>query len=278
MMDLKESHLSLRDALEKANDGETILLEDKTYFEKIELNKKNITLIGQPNTKITFDAHAGMIIPLSLGGDGVKKFTTTTSATFRVKEGADGFKAFGITFENAHKVGSDLEGAQAVAFKSEINDLTIDNCRFLGAQDTLYIDLGKNNTISSSYIEGDIDFIFGSADCTFNNCEIVGLNKDKVYFTAPSTYFDNKKGFHFKYCKFKTEAPKSYLGRCWFPGGAKKAVYPRLILKSCELSGNIELDLIAMKPTDERIYELRIKNSLHNNLLVNLDLVKYMKG
>ena len=82
MMDLKESHLSLRDALEKAKDGETILLEDKTYFEKIELNKKNITLIGQPNTKITFDAHAGMIIPESLGGDGVKKFTTTTSATF----------------------------------------------------------------------------------------------------------------------------------------------------------------------------------------------------
>jgi len=274
MLDLKKLNLSLKEALDRVNDGEVILLDNKTYFEKIELTKKNITLIGQENTKISFGAHSGMIIPLNLGGDGVKTFTTTTSATFRVKEGADGFKAFGITFENSYKMGNDTKGAQAVAFKSEINDLSIDNCKFLGAQDTLYIDLGKNNKINSSYIEGDVDFIFGSADCTFNNCEIVGLNKDNVFFTAPSTYHDNKKGFHFKYCIFKTDAPKTYLGRAWYPSGAKKPVYPRLILKNCKLMGNIELDLIQMNPTDKRIYELRIKNSLLNNNELNLDIVK----
>ncbi len=274
MLDLKKEHLTLKEALNIAKDGEVILLENKTYYEKIELSKKNITLIGQEKTTISFDAHSGLTIPKTLGGDGVKKFTTTTSATFRVKEGADGFKAFGITFENGYKRGNDEKGAQAVAFKSEINDLTIDSCRFLGAQDTLYIDNGKNNKITSSYIEGDVDFIFGSADCTFNNCEIVGLNREFVYFTAPSTYQDNKKGFHFKYCKFKTEAPKAYLGRCWFPGGARKPVYPRLILKKCEIKGNIELDLIPMTEKDPRTYELRIKDSTFNNNLIDFDIIK----
>ncbi len=274
MLDLKKMHLSLKEALDIAKDGEVILLENKTYFEKIELKKKNITLIGQDKTAISFGAHSGMIIPTNLGGDGEKKFRTTTSATFRVLEGADGFKAFGITFENSYKRGSDGEGGQAVAFKSEINDLTIENCRFIGAQDTLYIDDGRNNKITNSYIEGDVDFIFGSADCTFNNCEIVGLNREFVYFTAPSTYQDNKKGFHFKYCKFITEAPKAYLGRCWFPGGAKKPVYPRLILKKCNLKGNIELDLIQMNDNDPRTYELRIKDSLFNNVETDFDIIK----
>lgn len=274
MLDLKKLNLSLKEALDRVNDGEVILLDNKTYFEKIELTKKNITLIGQENTKISFGAHSGMIIPSNLGGDGVKTFTTTTSATFRVKEGADGFKAFGITFENSYKMGNDTKGAQAVAFKSEINDLSIENCKFIGEQDTLYIDNGKNNKISSSYIEGDIDFIFGSADCTFSNCEIVGLNRKRVYFTAPSTLLDNKKGFHFKYCTFKSEAPLAHLGRPWYPRSATKEIYPRLILKNCKLYGNINLDLIKMNEKDLRLYELRIKKSIINNLEVNLDIVK----
>ncbi len=273
MLDLNLLKISLKDALKIANEGETILLENKTYNEKIEIDKKNITLIGDELTKISFNAYSGMVIPYDLGGDGKETFRTTTSATVRIKEGADGFKAFGITFENSYKR-DENEDRQAVAFKSEINDLSIENCKFIGEQDTLYIDNGKNNKISSSYIEGDIDFIFGSADCTFSNCEIVGLNRKKVYFTAPSTLLDNKKGFHFKYCTFKSEAPLAHLGRPWYPTSATKEIYPRLILKNCKLYGNINLDLIKMNEKDLRLYELRIKKSIINNLEVNLDIVK----
>ena len=273
MLDLNLLKISLKDALKIANEGETILLENKTYNEKIEIDKKNITIIGDELTKISFNAYSGMVIPYDLGGDGKETFRTTTSATVRIKEGADGFKAFGITFENSYKREED-EDRQAVAFKSEINDLSIENCKFIGEQDTLYIDNGKNNKISSSYIEGDIDFIFGSADCTFSNCEIVGLNRKRVYFTAPSTLLDNKKGFHFKYCTFKSEAPLAHLGRPWYPTSATKEIYPRLILKNCKLYGNINLDLIKMNEKDLRLYELRIKKSIINNLEVNLDIVK----
>ena len=273
MLDLNILKISLKEAIDKAIDGDVIILENKTYNEKIELDKKNITLIGEKLTKITYNAHSGMIIPDELGGNGIDKFTTTTSATFRVKEGADGFKAFGITFENSYKR---LEGTsgQAVAFKSEINDLTIDNCRFIGMQDTLYIDGGRNNKISSSYIEGDIDFIFGSSDCTFNNCEIVGLNSEYLYFTAPATFKDFKKGFHFKYCKFITDAKIGYIGRPWYPTKSKMPVYPRLIIKNCEMVGNINLDLIQMNPTDPEKYEFRIKKTKVNNVITDLDIVK----
>ncbi len=273
MFELKNTNMSLKEALDFVSDGETICLENKTYYEKIDLYKKNITLIGQENTKISYNAFSGMIIPKEFLGDGVLKYSTTTSSTFRVHKGADGFKAFGITFENSYKRENNTDG-QAVAFKSEANDLMIDNCRFIGEQDTLYIDSGKNNKITSSYIEGDIDFIFGSADCTFNNCEIVGLNKEIVYFTAPSTYVDNKKGFHFKYCNFKTNAINSYLGRAWYPKGAKKEVYPKLILKKCKIEGNVVLDLIQMHENDPRKYELRINNSLLNNNEIDINIIK----
>ena len=273
MLDLNTLKISLNEAIKIANDGETILLENKTYNEKIVLTKKNITLIGQNNTVISYNAHSGMIIPKELGGDGEAKFTTTTSATFRVIEEADGFKAFGITFMNTYK--RDVaDGGQAVAFKSEINDLLIENCRFIGEQDTLYIDKGRNNQVTNSYIEGDIDFIFGSADCTFNNCNIVGLNKELVYFTAPSTFAEYRKGFHFKYCNFESKASISHIGRPWYPTNAKKAIFPRLIIKKCNFKGNISLDFVKMNQKDPDKYELRIKDSKLNNVFVDKDIFK----
>lgn len=259
ILDLREMDILLADAVVLAKEGDTILLEDKTYYEKIKITRKGITLLGRKNSRIAFDAYHGAVIPEAMGGDGIKKFGTTGSATFSVLEGADGFTAKNITFLNYFKRNG-VKNGQAVAFKSEINGLRIENCRFISEQDTLYVDYGKDNRIVNSYIEGDVDFIFGSADCEFFECEIVAKPiYGQAYFLAPDTFSSNTEGFMFQNCDFRVLSDdKVYLGRAWFPGGARESVYPRATLKNCRLSGSIELDLIQMHENDPRTYKLNL--------------------
>lgn len=263
--DLKENNLSISEVLELLKDGDVVCLDNITYFEKITIDTKNITFIGKENTKISFDAFHGAIIPESMGGDGTKKFGTTGSATFTVKPTATGFMAKNITFENYYKRNNTVNG-QAVAFKSEASDVMLENCKFISQQDTLYMDFGKNNIITNCYIEGDVDFIFGSADCIFDNCTIVGKRVNQnIYFTAPDTYSSNLFGFIFNNCKFiAEEGTTAYLGRAWYPSGATEPVYPRQSLINCDFNGNITMDLIQMHSTDPREYSLKISSSRLN--------------
>ncbi len=265
MIDLNEKKISLQEALNLALEGDTILLEDKTYFEKLVIDKKKITLLGRKNSTISFNASHGTILPEAMGGDGVRTYGTTGSATVRVLKGADGFTAKNITFVNSFKRGNQKNG-QAVAFKSEINNLRIENCRFISDQDTLYIDYGKNNLVVDSYIEGDIDFIFGSADCIFHNCEIKAKNVVGIaYFTAPDTYQSNLYGFIFHQCKFFSEENlDTYLGRGWYPSGATEPVFPKEYLIQCTIDANVKLDLIKMRPTDPKLHELILQDCVQN--------------
>lgn len=260
-MDLRKTHLSLTEALKKAQQGEVIYLEDKTYFEKITITTPHLTLIGQEHTMIAFDASHGTTIPVEMGGDGTKVYGTTGSATVLVKPEADGFCAMNVTFQNTYVRGNKPNG-QAVAFKSECSNILLKDCRFLGHQDTLYLDDGKNNLVQNCYIEGDIDFVFGSADCLFQNCILKALVNEKriAYFLAPDTYIDNEKGFVFEDCKFLVEDElEVYLGRAWYPSGAKRRVYPRVTLKNCELDAQIIPKLIQMHSNDPEEYLLKIE-------------------
>lgn len=269
--DLKDNNLSITEVLDLLKDGDVVYLDDITYYEKITIWNKNITFIGKENTKISFDAYHDAIVPVSMGGDGTRKFGTTGSATFTVKPTGTGFTAKNIIFENYFKRNNTPNG-QAVAFKSEASNVILQNCKFISEQDTLYMDFGKNNIISNSYIEGDVDFIFGSADCIFDNCTIVGKKVNQnVYFTAPDTYSSNLYGFIFNKCKFITEeGTTAYLGRAWFPGGATEPVYPRQSIIDCDFKGNIIMDLIQMHPTDPREYNLKIHSSrLNQEAIIN---------
>lgn len=270
-MDISRCDISLQEALDNAHEGEVINLGHRVFREKVYVTKKNITLVGQ-GAKVVYNASHGTIIPKSMGGDGKRVFGTTGSATFTVKSGANGFKASGITFENDF-VRADKPRGQAVAFKSEVCDMVLDNCRFLGEQDTLYVDEGENNIISNSYISGDIDFIFGSAECVFSNCEIVGFKHG--YFMAPNTYVRYKHGFVFKNCQFKLAVgAKLYLGRPWYPSGAKMPVYPKAKFINCHFDKEIILDFIKMHDGDPDLYELVVEDSYFGDDKVNLNLSK----
>jgi len=91
------------------------------------------------------------------------------------------------------------------------------NCRFLGWQDTLFVNSGRQ-FFKDCYIEGHVDFIFGSGKVFFENCEI--HSKGAGYVTAHfRTSEDQDTGFVFYRCKLtgSNTGAGVYLGRPWRP-------------------------------------------------------------
>ncbi|HKX27250.1 MAG TPA: pectinesterase family protein, partial [Blastocatellia bacterium] len=91
---------------------------------------------------------------------------------------------------------------------------TFRNCRFLGWQDTIFANRGRQY-FEGCYIAGHVDFIFGAATMFFERCHIHCL-KDG-YITAASTPASQPFGFVFANCKITGETPevKTFLGRPW---------------------------------------------------------------
>ena len=270
IIDLYNTNMSLQEALFSALPGDEIILDNKRYFEKIIIDKPNITIRGREASIIDWDDCNGRIIPTIYGGNGVLKYGTTTSATFRVLPEGKGFKAFNVTFMNSFER-IDKKDGQAVAFKSEAFDTYIEGCKFISKQDALYMDYGSNNIIKDSYIEGDIDFIFGSADCLFLNCDIKAIKVgDNAFYTAPNTLIINQYGFIFKDCRFTTVSDiNTYLIRPWYPSGAPQPVYPRLSIIDCKFYGDIEFEPIKMHKQSSSECVLKFYNTYLNDCKLN---------
>lgn len=66
---------------------------------------------------------------------------------------------------------SQTSNSQAVALKIQGDQQAFVNCKFLGYQDTLYVDGGRAY-FKDSYVTGDIDFIFGQGTAVFENATI----------------------------------------------------------------------------------------------------------
>ncbi|MCR5112467.1 MAG: hypothetical protein K6A63_00865 [Acholeplasmatales bacterium] len=261
IIDLKKDDMSLAEAIYIAKPHDEILLANKVYNEKVIVDKPYLTFKGMDNTKITFDAYAEKINPLT-----GKNYGTTGSTTFRVLDNAHHTTIENIVIENGHiKDGTD-KGQQAVAFKSEASFTVIKNCKFLSYQDTFYIDNGTDNYVKDSVIEGDIDFIFGSANCVFDNCHISSKSFYKIgYFIAPNTYAMNRYGLVFKDCKFDQLTPMhTALGRGWYPNGAISPVLPRASFIDSSFDGDIEMDIIRMHDGDPDLDIFGIKNCTFN--------------
>lgn len=128
------------------------------YHERVIVtqNHTNITLVG------TGKSPADVVISDSLNA----KQAGGTFFTETVEINGDGFEADNITFENtAGNTG------QAVAAAVRADKAVFKHCRFLGHQDTLFADYGRQYYVDS-YIEGGVDFIFGNATAVFDHDEI----------------------------------------------------------------------------------------------------------
>jgi len=90
----------------------------------------------------------------------------------------DHFEADNLTFENTAG-----ETGQAVAAAVRADRAVFKHVRFLGHQDTLFADYGRQYYVDS-YIEGGVDFIFGNAAAVFDRTEIHPVGPG--YLTAQS--------------------------------------------------------------------------------------------
>jgi polygalacturonase len=160
--------------------------------------------------------------------------STPGSTTVWVKN--QGFQARNITFENAYnKDSGDAAGQssvvhhQALALRVDGADKAqFENVRLIGFQDTLYVHSADGVTttrsfFNKSYVEGDVDFIFGDTIAYFNECEVKSLgDRAGSYAAAPDTNRRARYGFVFNHCRFTNDgspnakARKFYLARQWF--------------------------------------------------------------
>jgi pectin methylesterase-like acyl-CoA thioesterase len=151
-----------------------------------------------------------------------------------------GFQAKNITFENAfNKDRGDwiaenderVVQRQAVALTVDGADkVQFENVRFIGFQDTLFLKTSAPGVTArsffhKSYVEGDMDFIFGDGTAYFHRSEIKSLGDRRASFLiAPSTHYQSRFGFVFNDCDFTHDnSPNALTGtfklaRQWFRG------------------------------------------------------------
>lgn len=210
----------------------TIAVAPGTYREKVFIPaaKPKILLRGtgrdRSDTVIVFDT------PAEYGG-------STGSATVRIA--ANDVTARNLTFSNDFdEAAVELKGEQALAMKTTGDRIVFEDTAFLGNQDTLMTDSPKLDVISrvyvrDSYIEGDVDFIYGRATTVIERSVIKALSRGSTtnngWVTAASTWTGNPYGFLITRSKIVSDAPAGsfHLGRPWHPGGEPNAVAQVLI-------------------------------------------------
>jgi len=150
-----------------------------------------------------------------------------TRLSFSTYVNAGDFHAENITFENSYGTGS-----QAVALFVNADRAVFHHCRFLGWQDTLFANGGRQY-YEDCYIEGHVDFIFGTATAVFENCLI--HSKGQGYVTAQwRTSETETNGFVFRNCRLTgTDVGKGvFLGRPW-------RAYGRVVFINCWLGDHV---------------------------------------
>lgn len=184
----------------------TIFIKNGRYREKITVasTKTFIQLIGESvaNTIIYYDDPATVL-------------GTQNSASFSIN--ANDFSAMDITFANTFG-----DGSQAVAVLVNADRAAFKNCRFLGNQDTLYTK-GSGTPrcyFYKCYIDGNIDFIFGSSAGLFDSCYVYAktrIGTGASYITAANTPSGQTYGYVFKDCILPSNVGTTlyYLGRPW---------------------------------------------------------------
>ncbi|MBQ5331029.1 MAG: pectin methylesterase [Oscillospiraceae bacterium] len=246
---------SLQAALD-STDNSVIQPGSGIFKGQFEIRRNGITLLGKDPTRT-----------ILTGGLYAKKkhpFLDEPLGTFRsytLLIYADDITLKGLTVENTAGFGDGI--GQAVALYAEGNSITVENCILKGRQDTLFtgplppkeIEPGGfrgptekapriqgHQLYKNCYIEGDVDFIFGSAHAEFENCHIHSLDRGKEingFITAPSTPEGAEIGYVFRNCTFTSDCPVNsvYVGRPW-------REYAKATFIDCEFGAHIKKELV----------------------------------
>jgi beta-xylosidase/pectin methylesterase-like acyl-CoA thioesterase/lysophospholipase L1-like esterase len=199
----------------------TIFVHNGVYRELVfaQREKRYVRLIGEDpdNTILVYGLHANMT---GLDGEKIGTFRTPT-----LYVDADDLTVENMTIQNdAGPVG------QALAVAVNGDRVVFRNCRFLGHQDTVFLNRGRQY-FEGCYVEGTTDFLFGGATAWFEDCDIHAL--DSSYISATATPPEAAYGFVFNRCRVSVaEGERTYLGRPWRDHAAT-------LFKGCELGAGI---------------------------------------
>lgn len=218
--------------------GETIRISKGVYHERVTITTPGLTLCGEgaKETIISYGLYGFMPSP------DIGKLGTFRSYTMLIDADRVTLRDLGI--ENTAGAGPDI--GQAIALYADGDELCFDHIALLGWQDTLFTgplppkEIEKNGFIGPKqfaprrngrqyyhdcHIEGDIDFIFGSATAYFDHCTILQKDRRKLlrtaealsFATAASTPEGQTYGYVFDHCRFLSDCPAGscYLGRPW---------------------------------------------------------------
>lgn len=231
-------------------DKVTVFIHKGVYRERITIARPCITFVGDSpeDTVLTYDLYARMRME-----DGMKRGTFRTYTCL--------IDTHDVTFRNltvANTAGPGPTAGQAIALYADGDRLMFDNCRFLGNQDTLFTGplppreiepggfvgpkqfaprLNGRHYYRNCYIEGDIDFVFGSATAYFERCEFFSKDIGQAvnsYVTAASTPQGQPYGYVMDGCRFTGSCPPAtaYLGRPW-------REYAKTVLINCHMDSHI---------------------------------------
>ncbi|KAE9598202.1 putative pectinesterase [Lupinus albus] len=191
-----------------------ILISPGVYKEKVKIdtNKPCIFLEGAGRNSTT----------IQWGDSGTAKHTAT------VELNGNNTLVKGITFENTHNTIDSTNVTQAVAVRVHADKCAFIDCGFIGVQDTLYDSFGRHY-YHNCYIQGATDFIFGTGQSIFEDCEIffsngLGSPKDGIITANDRKSEDDPSAFVFKKCTINGKGGKTNLGRALKPGN------PRVII------------------------------------------------
>ena len=228
------NYTTVQAAINAVPSGQTvpyrIFIKNGKYREKITVpsTKTFVQLIGESvaNTFVYYDDPATVL-------------GTQNSASFSVN--ANDFSAFNITFANTFG-----DGSQAVAVLVNADRAAFKNCRFLGNQDTLYLK-GSGTPrayFKYCYIDGNVDFIFGSSVAYFDSCVVYAKTRPSTtssFITAPNTPTGQAYGFVFKDAKLYNNVGTTsyYLSRPW-PSPSEAATRQKCVFLSATLSSHIQ--------------------------------------
>ena len=184
---------------------------------------------------------------------------TAGSATFTTL--AKSFEARNLTIKNSYVEGSYSGSNQAAIALSVRGDKSaFQNIRVIGNQDTLYIGSGSYTTkirayFKASFIQGDMDFIFGHGTAVFTGCYIQytasRLGSSGIGFIfAPSTRPANSYGFLVTSSTLNSSSStisnQIYLGRAWDEGVGSLSAYVngtspngQLVIRDSTITGHI---------------------------------------
>lgn len=245
---------------EKETEPVTIHIAPGVYEEQLVIERPYVTLLGEDaaTTVLTFHLGAFEIMP-----DGEKRGTFRTAS---VRINTHDFTARNITFQNTAGYGHTV--GQALALYADGDRLLFEDCHLISSQDTLFTAplppaaakpggfkgpgeakprfMGRQ-LYRRCFLQGDVDFLFGSATAYFEDCTIYSKKPgdrkppespaEEViygYVTAASTPVDVSYGYVFKNCRLTSDCPPHsvYLGRPW-------REWAKTVFIDCEMDAHI---------------------------------------